>query len=150
MAGKDDPKFALYELFVATAEKATDRRAQANAWMLSVNSAIVALYGYLQTDNSVATSETVTAIWLWAIPVAGILVCAAWFTLLTSFRSLNRAKFTVLKEIERDLAFDPFTREEQVYEKEGRLSGSIIESAIPWTFAALYLVMASAALGLGN
>jgi len=35
MTAKDDPKFALYELFVATAEKVSDRRAQANAWMLS-------------------------------------------------------------------------------------------------------------------
>lgn len=146
MVGKDDPKFALYEMFVATAEKTTDRRAQANAWMLSVNSAIVALYGYLQTGKSVATSDAFTAIWLWAIPVAGILVSAAWFALLTSYRSLNRAKFTVLKEIEKELAFDPFTREEQVYELEGRVSGSKIESAIPWTFAALYLAMLAAAL----
>ncbi len=150
MADKDDPKFALYELFLATAEKSTDRRAQANAWMLSVNSAIVALYGYLQTGKTVATSEIFTVIWLWAIPVAGILVSAAWFALLTSYRSLNRAKFAVLKEIEKDLAFDPFTREEQVYDKDGRISGSKIESAIPWTFAALYLAMAAAAFGLGS
>lgn len=147
MADKDDPKFALYELFVATAEKVTDRRAQANAWMLSVNSAIVALYGYLQSGKSVATTDTFAAIWLWAIPVAGILVSAAWFALLASYRSLNHAKFTVLKEIEKELAFDLFTREERVYEAKGRLSGSVIESAIPWTFAALYLAMVAAALG---
>ena len=62
MPAKDDPKFALYEMFVATAEKTVDRRAQANAWMLSVNSAVVALYGYLQTDKSVATSNAFTEI----------------------------------------------------------------------------------------
>jgi hypothetical protein len=45
-----DPKLAIFELYLATAEKVSDRRAQANAWMLSVNSAIVALYGYLQTS----------------------------------------------------------------------------------------------------
>jgi len=146
MTVKNDPKFALYELFLATAEKTTDRRAQANAWMLSVNSAIVALYGYLQADKSVAASSTFTEIWLWAIPLAGTLVCAAWFTLLTSYRSLNRAKFEVLKEIEKELPFDPFTREEQLYQAEGRLSGSTIESAIPWTFIVLYLAMAYAAI----
>ncbi|MGI9498589.1 MAG: RipA family octameric membrane protein [Geminicoccaceae bacterium] len=147
MVDKDDSKFALYGLFVATAEKVGDRRAQANAWMLSVNSAIVALYGYLQTGKSLAASEAIKEVWLWAIPVAGILVCLAWFTLLTSYRSLNHAKFTVLKEIENELAFAPFTREEAVYEAEGRLSLSKIESAIPWTFAALYLAMVIAALG---
>ena len=45
MTGDKDPKLALFE---ATAEKVGDRRAQANSWMLSVKSAIVGLYGYLQ------------------------------------------------------------------------------------------------------
>jgi hypothetical protein len=68
-----DPKFALFELYLATAEKVSDRRVQANSWMLSVNSAIVALYGYLQADKlSVGASQK--AIWLWAIPAAGALV----------------------------------------------------------------------------
>lgn len=147
MADKDDHKFALYELFVGTAEKVSDRRAQANAWMLSVNSAIVALYGYLQIDKPLAVSDAIKEIWLWAIPIAGILVCIAWFTLLTSYRLLNRAKFTVLMEIEKELSFSPFSREEQVYKSDGRVPLSKIESAIPWTFAALYLAMAVAAIG---
>lgn len=145
MSDDNDSALELYKLFLATTEKVSDRRAQANAWMLSVNGAIVALYGYLQSDKSVAPSETFAAIWLWAIPVAGILVCVAWFTLLRSYRSLNRAKFTVLKEIESELAFAPFTREEEVYDAEGRVSLSKIESAIPWTFVALYFAMAVAA-----
>lgn len=47
MADDKDRSFALFELYLATAEKVSDRRAQANTWLLSVNSAIVALYGYL-------------------------------------------------------------------------------------------------------
>jgi hypothetical protein len=35
-----DPILAMFELYLATAEKVSDRRAQANAWMLSVNSAM--------------------------------------------------------------------------------------------------------------
>ncbi len=37
MSGAKDPKLKLFELYLATAEKVSDRRAQANAWMLSVN-----------------------------------------------------------------------------------------------------------------
>jgi hypothetical protein len=51
MADAKDPKLALFELYLATAEKVSDRRARANAWMLSVNSGIVALCGYLQADK---------------------------------------------------------------------------------------------------
>jgi hypothetical protein len=108
------PTLAISELYLATAEKVSDRRAQANAWMLSVNSAIVALYGYLQTDKlAVPTGQK--AIWLWAIPAAGVIVCAAWTVLLTSYRKLNRAKFVVLQEIEAHLLLQPFKRERQVY-----------------------------------
>ena len=47
MPDAKDPRLAVFELYLATAEKVSDRRAQANAWMLSVNSAIVAFYGCL-------------------------------------------------------------------------------------------------------
>jgi hypothetical protein len=69
MTGDKDPKLALFELYLATAEKVGDRRAQANSWMLSVNSAIVGLYGYLQVDK-MAVGVAAKAVWLWAIPAA--------------------------------------------------------------------------------
>lgn len=92
MPDAKDPKLTLFELYLATAEKVSDRRAQANSWMLSVNSAIVALYGYLQADK-MAVGSPQKAVWLWAIPAAGAIVCLAWTALLTSYRKLNRAKF---------------------------------------------------------
>ena len=77
-------------------------RAQANSWMLSVNSAIVALYGYLQSDK-MAISAGQRAVWLWAIPAAGVIVCLAWAALLASYRKLTYAKFAVLAELEASL-----------------------------------------------
>lgn len=140
MPDDKDPKLALFELYLSTAEKVSDQRAQANAWMLSVNSAIVALYGYLQSDKlAVPTGQK--AIWLWAIPAAGGLVCIAWTTLLTSYRKLNRAKFAVLQEIEADLPLQPFKRERDVYTLDHRRSLSFVETAIPVCFVLLYLAM---------
>ena len=135
-----DPKLALFELYLATAEKVSERRAQANAWMLSVNSAIVALYGYLQA-NKMAVGAAQKAVWLWAIPAAGIIVCLAWAALLTSYRKLNRAKFAVLTQIETDLPVALFTRERETYRRDRRRSLSNIERLIPGCFALLYIVM---------
>jgi hypothetical protein len=142
---KDDQKLALFELYLATAEKVSDRRAQANAWMLSVNSAIVALYGYLQADK-MAVGAAQKAVWLWAIPAAGAIVCLAWAALLTSYRKLNRAKFTVLTEIEADLPVALFTREREAYRRDRRRSLSNIERLIPGCFALLHAVMLVAAI----
>jgi hypothetical protein len=113
--------------------------------MLSVNSAVVALYGYLQTDK-LAVSTGQKAIWLWAIPAAGIIVCAAWTVLLTSYRKLNRAKFNVLQEIEKDLPLQLFRRERDVYTLDHRRSLSSIETAIPGCFVLLYVAILIAAI----
>jgi hypothetical protein len=143
MTDAKDPRVALFELYLATAEKVGDRRAQANAWMLSVNSAIVALYGYLQADK-VAVGATQKAVWLWAIPAAGAIVCVAWWALLASYRKLNRAKFAVLMQLEKDLPVALFTSEREIYGAEKRRPLSQIESAIPACFTLLYLVMLGA------
>jgi hypothetical protein len=145
VADTRDPKLALFELYLATAEKVSDRRAQANSWMLSVNSAIVALYGYLQADK-VSVGAAQKMVWLWAIPAAGAIVCLAWITLLTSYRKLNRAKFAVLTEIEADLPIRPFTREREAYHSDRRRSLSYVESLIPVCFVVLYAVILGAAL----
>ncbi len=145
VADGSDPKLALFELYLATAEKVSDRRAQANSWMLSVNSAIVALYGYLQADK-LAVGAGQKAIWLWAIPAAGALVCAAWIVLLTSYRKLNRAKFAVLEQIEVDLPFQVFAREREFYSRQRRRALSYIESLIAVCFVLLYVAMLVAAI----
>ena len=144
MTGDKDPKLALFELYLATAEKVSDRRAQANSWMLSVNSAIVGLYGYLQADK-IAVGTAAKAVWLWAIPAAGVIVCLAWAALLVSYRKLNRAKFEVLMQLEADLPVPPFTREREIYRSDKRRSLSQIEILIPACFALLYAVMLGAA-----
>jgi len=145
MADAGDPKIALFELYLATAEKVSDRRAQANSWMLSVNSAIVGLYGYLQADKlGVGTAQK--AIWLWAIPAAGVIVCMAWAALLASYRKLNRAKFAVLAQLEANLPVPAFTREQEIYKKDKRISLSQIERWIPGCFILLYGTMLAAAI----
>jgi hypothetical protein len=145
VADTKDPRLALFELYLATAEKVSDRRAQANSWMLSVNSAIIALYGYLQADK-MAVGATQKMVWLWAIPAAGAIVCLAWVALLTSYRKLNRAKFAVLTEIEADLPIPPFTREREAYRRDRRRSLSTVERLIPGCFVLLYAIMLSAAI----
>lgn len=146
LADGKDPSFALFELYLATAEKISDRRAQANAWMLSVNSALVGLYGYLQSGKA-SVGANQSTVWLWAIPLAGAIVCIAWVAMLTSYRQVNRAKFAVLQEIEASLPHPVFGREQALLEASRRRSLSVIETFVPVCFAVLYLLMAAAAVG---
>ena len=137
-------RFEMYKLYLETAERVSDRRASANAWMLSVNSAIVGLSSYLAPGEQTAPGR----IWSAAVPIAGILVCIAWAALLTSYSKLNGAKFKVLHELEAELPSALFTLERTFYRQAGRRSLSRLELAVPWSFAALYagLIVATMAL----
>jgi hypothetical protein len=146
MSDNKDHRLALFELYLGTAEKVSDRRAQANTWMLSVNSAIVAFYGYLQADKT-PIPNLQKPLWLWAIPAAGAIVSVAWASLLTSYRKLNHAKFAVLQELESGLVdVAPFKKEEELYKKDGRRSLSGVEMWIPGSFLILYLFLVGANL----
>ena len=115
--------------------------------MLSVNGAIVGLYGYLQADKAAAVvGAAQKAVWLWAIPAAGALVCLAWAALLASYRQLNRAKFEVLQELERDLPMPLFAREQVIYRAERQRSLARVERWIPGCLFLLHAAMLAAAV----
>lgn len=132
---------AFFEVYLSTAEKVSERRAQANSWLLSVNSALVGLYGVLQS-----LPATQKLVWTWAIPLAGVIVCVAWARLLASYRKLNAAKFRVLQDIEKDLPVQLFADEQRHYRQDQRRSFSDVELWIPGAFGGLYLLMLLAAL----
>lgn len=136
---RKDPRLALFALYLATAEKVSDRRARANTWMLSVNSAIVSLYGYL---HKASIPNLQKPLWLFAIPAAGIIVSVAWASLLASYRKLNLAKFGVLQQLEAELVdISPFHKEQELYRQDNRISLSRVERWIPGCFLILYLVL---------
>jgi hypothetical protein len=112
--------------------------------MLSVNSAIVALYGYLAA-NKLSVPVPQKGVWLWAIPAAGAIVPIACTVLLTSYRQMNRAKFGMMEEMEKDLPAQPFAHERALYGRDRRRSLSLIETAIPLCFLVLYVVIIAAA-----
>ena len=144
MSDDKDPKLAFFQLYLGTAEKVSDRRALANTWMLSVNSAIIGLYGYLQADKIPNLQKP---LWLLAIPAAGAIVSVAWTSLLSSYRKLNRAKFAVLQELETGLGdVAPFKKERELYKNDGRKSLSDAEVWIPGCFLVLYLFLIGANL----
>ncbi|MBY5690638.1 hypothetical protein HFO41_17770 [Rhizobium leguminosarum] len=130
----------IYNLYLATAEKVSDRRATANTWMLSVNGAIAGLYSYLGGAKA-SVGATERAWWLWVIPVAGIFISIAWAALLASYRKLNSAKFKVLQELEDELPFKPFLREQVIYKDLGRRPLAWVERLVPISFAALYTAL---------
>ena len=136
-----DTYFELYKLAVEMADRVSARRALANTFFLSVNTAVLALLGVADVQ--------------WYAGAAGIVICVVWWALLKSYRELNRAKFVVILAMEERLPARVFGDEWKLLRREPvrfalrpvalrpwvrqyRELG-YIERIVPWVFAVIYL-----------
>lgn len=95
----------LYKLAVEMADRISARRTQANAFFLTLQSALVALLGNASFDDR-------------AISAAGIILGVAWWLLLRSYRELNQAKFGVITQMEKHLPAEIFGEEWKTLKKD--------------------------------
>jgi len=134
-------EFDCYRLAVEMADRVSARRGVANSFFLTINTAVTA-----------GLSATGTQ---WYLAAAGVVLSISWWVLLTSYRKLNAAKFSVVLELERELPVRIYTDEWAVLQRQPSADTSQrgvrayfsryqelgkVERIVPWVFVALYLV----------
>lgn len=128
----------LYLYYAGQTESLINRRGTNSRYFLTVNAALSSLTGAL------LELEPGGKIWLAALPIAGIIVCAVWWLLTRSYRILTKARFDVITEMETRLPVAPYTDEWRMIKKGPAYSEykSIArqEAIVPIVFAALYVV----------
>jgi hypothetical protein len=135
----DNQVLELYKLAVEMADRVSARRTGANAFFLTLHGGLAAAVGILgQASREVS-------VYLLLAPIAGLALSAAWFLLLRSYRDLNRAKFTVITEMEEQLPVQVFAKEWEQLKKdpvEGwrarYAEQGTVERFVPGVFAVLY------------
>jgi hypothetical protein len=105
----------LYQIAVEMADRVPARRATANAFFLTVNTALLAF----------VSSGSLNVLSL--VALAGIALSGTWAVLLKSYRDLNAAKFGVIIEMENNLEAKVFDEEWKRFDcgSEGRGFGPI-------------------------
>jgi hypothetical protein len=127
----------IFKLLVEMADRVSQRRQTANSFYLSINTLLVGGSTYL----SILYPREWSSI---AVSVAGIAICALWSMNIISYKTLNAAKFSVINSLETRLPFQPFTQEWSILDPDddGKRHNPFhkIEIAVPWVFAALYII----------
>lgn len=90
----------LYKIMVQSSEGLVGRRQGVNTFFLTMNGALLTGTGVVIQNSG---ANTVGALGIVVLSVAGIILCAAWRSLIISFGQLNRGKFQVINAIERYL-----------------------------------------------
>ena len=126
-----------YKLYVQSAENVSARRLASNNYLLTLNTALVALYGL----QSASFGENC---WTLLVPIAGILVSWLWCRIIKSHADLNRVKFALIHEMEQHLPA-------AMYKYEWQLAGggqgqayravTTTERWIPGLFAGLHAIL---------
>lgn len=123
-----------YKVYVQSAENVSARRVSSNRYILTVNAALVASYGFQSASSGLTT-------WTIPIAVAGIIISLLMLSIIKSHRDLNTVKFKVIHEFEKHLPATPYAYEWQLAE-EGRGKSyravSRIERCIPVVFLVLH------------
>lgn len=126
-----------YKLYVQSAENVSARRVASSRYLLTLSSALVALYGLQSADFS-------QNYWTLLTPVAGITVSILWYLIIKSHADLNAVKFKIILELEEHLPAAMYRYEWRLAE-DGRgktyRTVTTIERWVPILFGALHMVL---------
>lgn len=135
----------IYKLHAELADSVSKQRSTANRFYMLVLSGLAVLFSaFLQRKNGVPLG------WLMVgFGVFGMLLAAAWYIVIRSYRQLNSGKFKALHELEEKLAY-PFFKREWDLLAEGREQKTywrltIVETSVP----TIFFICFTALLGIG-
>ena len=127
-----------YKLYVQSAENVSARRVASSNYLLTLNTALVALYGFQSAGFGKSYGTLL-------VPIIGALVSLIWFLIIKSHADLNRVKYDLIHEFERHLPAAPYKCEWHLAnEGKGKTYRAVttIERWIPGLFAALHVALA--------
>ena len=141
--------FDIYRLAVEMADRVSARRASANSFFFTVQAGLAVALGAFAINSNGDEGTAPDQFVLTLAAIAGVVIAAAWWLLLRSYRDLNDAKFAVIGQIEStQLAIEAFNDEWNYlkglrpqrwrlgYSEQGR-----IERCVPLVFLVLYLIL---------
>jgi hypothetical protein len=88
----------LYKVMVQSSEGLVARRQGVNTFFLTMNGALVTAIGLILQYSG---ANSIGALGIAVLSFAGVILCGAWHSLITSFGQLNTGKFKVINAIEK-------------------------------------------------
>lgn len=155
----------IYKTAVDLADRWTSRRAGANTFFLTLNTALAAIIGIVSSARRPpphGSLPTFDGLGLVLTAVAGIVLAVVWWGLLRYYRRLSKAKWDVINELEERLPVHPFTDEwaklhpnetasavaakrtwlERLQLRVEHREATVVEQIVPWVFIVIYAVLA--------
>lgn len=154
----------LYKMTVEMTDRTSARRAGANSFFLTLNTALAAVVGIVSSARKPASQGNLLlydAFGLVSTAIAGVALALVWWALLRYYRRLNAAKFDVINKLEEQLPARPYTDEWAILHSvptpsDTKPSGwtcwwrrevkhreaTVVEQVVPFVFMGIYVALA--------
>lgn len=131
----DSHLIEMFKLYVDSAEKNSDRRQKANSYLLSINTAYIAILG------AFSIKDVTTLTWQSSLSLCliGVSISVLWFVILKTYKRLNSAKFKVINSIAEHLPISPYSAEWVILKGQNHKSLSNLEQIVPLIFTGVYI-----------
>ena len=130
-----DALLEQYKLYVEMMDKVSERRGNANSLFITLHTVVLGIIGI--------NGFNVEKYWL-LIVILGLILSYVWGYLLQSYKLLNKGKFEVIHEMEKELPMNMYAYEWEIldYGKNRAKYWPIshLERIIPIVFAMVYIV----------
>jgi hypothetical protein len=130
-----------YKLYVELTDRISQRRQAANAFFLSINTAVIAAAGYVSLSQKLDVPHSYFAL----IAAAGLVLNYIWFRMVKSYQGINTAKFRMIHAIEQELPLRPYDAEwiavGEGHDPSRYLPFTNLELRVPWIFIAVHGVV---------
>jgi len=126
----------LFKLYIEMTQKISQRRANANTWFLTINTALMTVIG-------VCLSKELYPIIITLVSLVGVTGCYLWRRLIISYKQMNWGRFAVIHKIEEMLPLS-IAKAEWYVLGQGKIPKlykpfTDVEKIVPTIFSVLYL-----------
>lgn len=130
-----------YKLYVQSADNVSARRLASTRYCLTLNTALVAIYGFHNEPQFALLGRD---FWPIVIPTIGVFAAIVWYQIIKSHSDLNTVKFKIVHDIEKQLPAALYDYEwELLQEGKGKTYSPVskIEQWIPIVFLVIYAII---------
>lgn len=129
-----------YKLFLQTSEDLVSRRQNVNSFYISINSALIAVFGALLALNIPPVYQCILNT---VLSVVGIILSVSWVKILISYGDLNSSKMKIISHIEKQLPASLYDAEwaalSDKLNKRKYVSFTNSEKRVPRLFIIVYI-----------
>lgn len=139
-AALEDKKLLLeqYKAYLVDLQQIGGRLETNRSFMLSI---LTLLFLFLSLAGKEGTLLKIAPQLTWIILIVAVLICVAWFLRIKTYGAKIKSKLMVLQEIEIELPFKCFKREDELFHQQNPIYLITIDRWIPIILAVAFILV---------